>query len=155
MPLRALYEGKDFDADDLTEEHRKQKFLCPICNMQFVLVLPSIGRIKHFRHPKGGSSHYEPETEEHLRGKRSLMDIAKKLNLSAKTEVKIGKHVTDVLIEGNQPLAIEFQCSKCNTKEIEERILTYWEKGIATLWILGEKFHIDLNIKKNSNSKGN
>ena len=140
MPLRALFDGKDFYSEDLSESHRKNIFLCPICKMRFVIVLPRENRIKHFRHPKGGFSHYEPETEEHLNGKKVLMEIATKLGLKAQTEVMIGNHVTDVLIDGDQPLAIEFQCSKCNSKEISDRTETYKKNGKATLWILGTNF---------------
>jgi competence CoiA-like predicted nuclease len=86
-------------------------------------VLPIQNRVKRFRHPKGGATHYEPENEEHLKGKKVLVESAKKRGLNAKTEVMIGKHVTDVLIEGNQPFAVEFHCSKCNSKEISERTL--------------------------------
>jgi hypothetical protein len=151
MPLRALLDGKDFYSDDLTEAHRKNAFFCPICKMHFIIVLPIQGKIKHFRHPIGGASHYEPETEEHLNGKKVLMEISRKLGLIAQTEVMIGNHVTDVLIEGSQPLAIEFQCSKCNSKEISDRVETYSKNGIATLWILGKNFAADFQKKIRTN----
>jgi hypothetical protein len=62
MPLRALLDGKDFYSEDLTDANRKNIFICPTCKMQFIIVLPLKNRIKHFRHQKGGATHYEPET---------------------------------------------------------------------------------------------
>jgi competence CoiA-like predicted nuclease len=147
MPLRALLNEKDFYADELTEAHRQESFLCPVCKERFIIVLPIQNRLKHFRHPKGSKSHYEPETEEHLNGKKVLLNIATKLGFTAKTEVAIGEHVCDVLIEGEQPLALEFQCSKCNAKEISERTETYLRNGYLTLWILGKNFEGDFQKK--------
>ncbi len=75
------------------------------------------------------------------------MDLALKLGLKATLEPPIGNHVPDVLLDGEQPLAIEFQCSPCNSMEISERTKTYYEHGVATLWILGKAFYKDLMKK--------
>lgn len=108
---------------------------------------PTQKRIKHFRH-ETGESHYEPETDEHIMGKTAILELASKLGLNAETEVRIGEHITDVFIKGKQPLAVEFQCSKCQSKEISERNQTYAEKGIATFWILGANFYEKERITK-------
>lgn len=149
MPLRALLDGKDFYYSELTEVHRKSNFICPHCESRVIPVLPKLeGRIKHFRHrDKECPYAYERETQEHLYGKKTLMEISSKLGLKAKLEVKIGEHITDVLLEGEQPLAIEFQCSPCNSTEILERAETYKKQGIATFWILGKNFFKDLQKK--------
>lgn len=140
MPLRAILNNENFFADDLTEENRNNNYLCPNCPSELIPVIPQTDIIKHFRH-KNGEVHHEPETEEHFFGKRVLHKICENLGYSAITEYKIGNHITDVFVESKYPLAIEFQCSKCNSTEIIERTLTYMEKGIVTLWILGKKFY--------------
>ena len=132
--------GRNFLSEELAESNRKNAFICPNCPSKLIPVLPKQKRIKHFRHVTG-KSHYEPETLEHLTGKTVLMELASKLGLKAEPEVKIGEHVTDILVQGNQPLAIEFQCSKCHSTEIAERNRTYADNGIATFWILGANFY--------------
>jgi competence CoiA-like predicted nuclease len=115
MPLRALIDQKEFFAWNLTESDRKKGFLCPICKRKFIIVIPKQEeRIKYFRHLVG-KAHQENETEEHVKGKLKIIDIASKLGLKWDLEHEIGNHVTDVYIEDEQPLAIEFQCSKCNS----------------------------------------
>ncbi len=140
MPLRALHDNKDFFADRLTESNRKDVFHCPNCTSRLIPIIPKQGIIKHFRH-KDGKSHYEPETAEHLNGKQVLFNIASKLGLNAIPEYRIGEHVTDVFVKGRQPIAIEFQCSKCHSKQIAERNLTYLKEGVVPLWILGASFY--------------
>jgi competence protein CoiA len=87
-----------------------------------------------------GKAHgHENENDEHLKGKRVIFELASKLNLKAKLEHPISKHVTDAYFEGNHLLAIEFQCSKCNSNEVSDRTETYEDHGIAAFWVLGKK----------------
>lgn len=131
MPLKALLDEKEFFAWNLTKSDRKKGFLCPICKNKFIIVIPKQEkRIKYFRHLVG-KAHQENETEEHVKGKLKIIAIASKLGLKWDLEHEIGKHVTDVYIEDEQPLAIEFQCSKCNSTQISDRAKTYAEHGIA------------------------
>jgi hypothetical protein len=139
MPLRAILDNESFYAEILTEENRKQTFLCPNCPSELIPVIPQKEIIKHFRH-KNGEAHGEHETEEHENGKNKLRDIAVSLGFNAITEYRIGDHITDVFVESPIPLAIEFQCSKCNSEEIIDRNITYAEHGITSLWILGNNF---------------
>lgn len=144
MPLRALIDGKDFFADELTEEHRKNKFVCPYskCSSQLIPVIPHQDIIKHFRH-KNGCAHGEAESEEHEAGKYRLKRIAESLGFEATTEYEIGDHITDVYVKSHFPLAIEFQCSKLSTEEIIDRNNTYNQHGVLPLWILGSNFWIN------------
>ncbi len=89
MPLRALLNGADFSAEDLTESNRRQKYLCPNCPSDLIPVIPKKDIIRHFRHVNG-KSHYEPETTEHLSGKKALLQICQKLGLRAIPEFGIG-----------------------------------------------------------------
>lgn len=146
MPLRALLDGQDFFAWDLAESNRKKEYICPICKTKFQAVLPKRGIINYFRHIHG-KAHQEKETPEHLYGKKVLMDLASKLGLKALLEPPIGNHVPDVLLEGEQPIAIEFQCSPCNSTQILDRAKTYSENGKAAFWILGKNFYKDFNKK--------
>ena len=147
MPLKALLANKEFFAWNLNASDRKKDFICPVCKTKFIVVLPKQEtRIKYFRHFIG-KAHQENETEEHVKGKLKIIETASKLGLKWDLERQIGRHVTDVYIEGEQPLAVEFQCSKCNSAEIADRTQTYAEQGVAVFWILGSKFNKDFNKK--------
>ncbi len=139
MPLKAILDEKEFFYFwNLTESYRKKGFLCPICKTKFSVVIPKLDkRIKYLRHTVG-KAHQENETEEHVKGKLKIIEIASKLGLKWDLEHEIGKHVTDVYIEGEQPLAIEYQCSKCNSTEISDRAETYAERGVAVFDFRGK-----------------
>jgi len=139
MPLRALRNNEDFFSDDLTEKDRKQYFECPNCTSKLIPIIPKQNIIKHFRH-KEGTSHYEPETEEHFTGKNELKLIANSLGFKAITEYRIGNHITDVFVNSPNPIAIEYQCAKCSSEEIKSRSQNYIQNKVNPLWILGTKF---------------
>ena len=134
-----MLNGVDFYSEDLKEENRSQKFFCPNCPSKLIPVIPKKEIIDHFRH-KDGHAHGEPETKEHCYGKNLIRKVAMNLGFEATTEYRIGDHVTDVFVKSPVPLAIEFQCSKCNSEEIMKRTSTYLKEGVVTLWILGNSF---------------
>ena len=138
MPLRAILNGQDYYSENLTEDSRHNKYVCPNCKTSLIPVIPKKQIIKHFRHKV--KTNCKPEGEEHLTGKNILRKTVETLGYQAITEYKIGDNITDVYVKSPIPIAIEFQCSKCTTEEILERISAYGEEGIITLWILGSSF---------------
>ena len=141
MPLRALLNGNDFLAFNLTEENRHQDYLCPICNKKFISVIPSYDIIKYFRHEEGTEHFGEPETIEHLKIKQRVFFESQALGWIATLEQPIGDHVTDVeLLKTNGwgkiigRVAVEVQCSPISYEEYEDRNSTYLCEFIDNLW---------------------
>jgi competence CoiA-like predicted nuclease len=138
MPLRAMDDGQEFFAWDLSEQHRAIHFTCPICEDQLIPVLPQENIINHFRH-KNEEAHGEPETPEHLAMKQQLKDI---LGSDCEIEVRIGDNIVDALYKKRPrgARAIECQCSDISTAEFQARNDNYWKNGCRPFWILGGVF---------------
>lgn len=113
MPLRAITNNQDFYAFLLTEQNRTQEYNCPFCKQKFTPVIPQSQRIKHFRHQTGTDHFNEPETITHLQMKQKIYDTATALGWTAKLEIQIGEHITDVVLEQKKQtsIAVECQCS--------------------------------------------
>lgn len=142
MPLRALLNGQDFYANDLTKENKNQKYFCPFCKENFTPVLPHSYIIKHFRHPDGIHDHFsEPETLTHLKMKQRLYTAALNLGLLPEIEVKIGSHISDLRFSHkNLPdlkIAIECQCSSITIEEFDQRNDVYVHNQHIPLWVFG------------------
>lgn len=71
--------------------------------------------------------------------KQKIYDTATALGWTAKLEIQIGEHITDVILEqkNQTPIAVECQCSQISFREYLEREQTYRKNGFNTLWIFG------------------
>ena len=131
MPLKAV-----FYSWDLNESCRKLAFKCPHCEETLIPVIPQELIIKHFRH-KSGEFHGEPETPEHVAGKKLIYDTLQCLGVAPSIESRIGERVADIFVKGR--FIIEFQYSDISVKELAERTNDYL--GISdihkVLWIFG------------------
>lgn len=134
MPLRAI---QNFYADDLTEADRSKEFRCPICGDEMIPVLPKEDIAVHFRH-KNNEAHGEPETSQHIFGKRSVWRKAIDLGLESSLETRVGENIADVVVE---KVVVEVQCSLISESEIKKREKNYRNEGFSTLWILGGEYY--------------
>lgn len=118
------------DKEQLKKWTEKKILLCPICNKPYEYCH---GKIKtpYFRHMEKMSCDYqynEPETEEHLKGKRDLFEWIKK-QPNVKNAVLEGwipetKQRPDIMFEyKNKKYVIEYQCSPISTDYIERHEL--------------------------------
>jgi len=141
MPSRAILNGESFYAWDLTEQDRERGFICPQCGEIFIIVLPSLNIIKHFRHKSKAAHDWKPESQAHLAMKKSLMELADSYEYPCEVEVKISHdgvyRIADVLIK--EKIVVECQCSKISIKEYEERTRFYQDNDYQIIWLLGRR----------------
>ncbi len=134
--------------------------LCPVCGKPYEYCH---GRIvpPYFRHKDKEEclyEYYEPETEEHIKGKIALYKWAKKQ-----------EGVTDVVLEGWIPetkqrpdvmfkyngkqYVLEYQCSPLSTHYLERHEL-YRAAGVKDIWILGsQKYNLEVSETGITHSK--
>lgn len=147
------YDGTH-DKEQLKKWTEKKILLCPVCNKPYEYCH---GKIKtpYFRHIEKMSCDYqynEPETEEHLKGKRDLFEWIKK-QPNVKNAVLEGwipetKQRPDIMFEyKNKKYVIEYQCSPISTDYIERHEL-YDAAGINDIWICGIQKYSKKNMRK-------
>lgn len=161
--LRAqLSNGQDifiweYDKETLKKWSNKKILHCPYCknNYQYnhgKIVSPYF---KHVNSESCLSKYNEPETEEHMQGKRDLYEWIKRQD-----------RVTDVVLEGyieathqrpdvmfmynGKQYVIEYQCTPISSEYIERHEL-YQAAGVNDIWILGVNNYLqeyNMQIKK-------
>lgn len=137
--LTSLTEGKRVHAENMTD--RTKKYVCHICKEEMILIKPTTDIIDHFRHKTSSEIfHGEPETKEHLTGKKFLYDYFKEYDPKLEYILPNGQ-IADVYLTALN-VSIEFQCSKISTKEFNERNKGYREMDIPVLWILGTRNYL-------------
>ena len=148
------FDGK-YNKDQLKKWSSKKILLCPVCGKPYEYCHGKVVQ-PYFRHKDKAQcedKYSEPETEEHLQGKRDLYEWIKRQD-----------NVTDVVLEGWIPetrqrpdimfkyngkqCVLEFQCSPIST-EYYERHELYQAAGINDYWILGT----DKYLEKEENEK--
>ena len=139
------YDGK-FDRDTLKKWSAKGILRCPVCGEQYTYNHGKI-RVPYFKHLNSECSLYgEPETDEHLKGKRDLFEWITKqdgvTNAVLEGWIPETKQRPDIMFEyyGKQ-CVIEFQCTPISS-EYEERHLLYESAGIKDIWVCGVKKYI-------------
>lgn len=94
----------------------------------------------------------EPETKEHLNGKRDLFEWIKKqdgvTNAVLERWIPETKQRPDIMFEYNrQKYVLEYQCSPIATEYVERHEL-YKASGIIDIWILGTEKYLKSNMRK-------
>ncbi|MBS4177399.1 competence protein CoiA [Lederbergia citrea] len=121
---------------------RSQQFFCPICREPLILRAGEI-RIPHFAHKKNSdctSAFSEPESIQHLQGKKYLYDYFMKQGLTVELEYYLPniKQRPDLLVKnGTELFAIEYQCSILSRTLLQTRTEGYLKVGISPIWIIG------------------
>ena len=148
------YDGTH-NKEQLKKWSSKKILLCPVCGKPYEYCH---GKIKtpYFRHMDKNECEdrfSEPETNEHLNGKRDLFEWVKKqdgvTNAVLEGWIPKTKQRPDIMFEyGGQKYVIEYQCSPIATEYVERHDL-YKASGIIDIWIAGyEKY-----FKSNSRHK--
>ena len=128
----------EFLSTEVTPKENTQ-WECCHCKEKMIYVKESFnGRITHFRHKTACEYNTEPESQEHLLGKKLLFDNFKLIN--KKLEQRIGNHIPDLIGETKEglKLAIEYQCSPISVEEYYERNKNYIENGYDPIWIFSK-----------------
>ncbi|TFD97599.1 competence protein CoiA [Jeotgalibacillus sp. R-1-5s-1] len=120
--------------------HATSSFICSSCRSPVIL---KVGKIKtpHFAHRsrKNCPSSSEGETDNHLKGKKSLYLWLQSIGLNPEVEQvyqQIGRRADIAVHTGDQEYAIEFQCSPISSKVMLERSKDYYSLNIIPVWIL-------------------
>lgn len=140
--------------DELKKWCKKRIILCPACGNPYEYCHGKI-KIPYFRHADKTmcqDKYGEPETEEHLIGKRDLF-----------IWIKAQDDVTDAVLEGwipetkqrpdimfkyhNKLYVIEYQCSPISSEWIERHDL-YQAAGIHDIWICGTEKYLKDNMRE-------
>jgi hypothetical protein len=98
----------------------------------------------HFSHHANNDCDYwEPETEEHLAGKRMLKSWLENVLPSNETiaeyfvkEIKQRADIMTLYPDGHR-LCIEYQCSPVSLELLKKRMEGYEQVGISQVWVLG------------------
>lgn len=154
------FDGK-YDKEQLKKWASKGILLCSVCGKPYEYCHGKV-RIPYFRHKDKAQCedmYYEPETDEHLRGKRDLYEW-----------IKIQPGVTDVILEGwipetkqrpdimfkynDKQCVLEYQCSPIST-EYYERHELYKAAGIEDVWICGTQKYFQYYHEGNGEKRVN
>ena len=134
---------------------KKKIILCPVCGKPYEYCHGHVND-PYFRHMdkiECNVMYSEPETEEHLQGKRDLYEWMKKqsgiTNIVLEAWIPETKQRPDIKFEHNgNTYVIEYQCSPIASEYIDRHEL-YKAAGIYDIWICGtEKY-----LKENMNEK--
>ena len=147
----------NYNKEQLKKWANKGILLCPACGKPYEYCHGKV-RIPYFRHKDKAQCedrYSEPETEEHIQGKRDLYEWIKNqpgvTNVILEGWIPETKQRPDIMFKyyGKQ-CVMEYQCSPIST-EYYERHELYQAAGIEDVWVLGtEKY---LEKEENEKSK--
>ncbi|MCY9807591.1 competence protein CoiA family protein [Lentilactobacillus senioris] len=124
-----------------SEVKNTQDFICPGC-LQLVLLRRGSVKIAHFAHLKSGCNMFaENESQLHLGGKKSLLQMAQNWDPAAQLETTFDevKQRADIYLP-TVKLALEYQCSPINQDRLQQRTQGYSQMGVQVVWILGNPY---------------
>ena len=147
------FDGK-YDKFTLKKWSEENRLVCPDCGSFYEYCH---GEVIHpyFRHKEKNKDcegiYYEPETEEHIRGKLILYNWLQKLQKDNNEiqDIKLESYIPETRQRpdlsfriNNKRYVIEFQCSPIATEYLERHRL-YQLAGIYDIWILGTDKYIE------------
>lgn len=119
---------------------RNKRFYCPVCKEPLVLKAGAV-RIPHFAHRiKSRCFTTEPETNQHLQGKKDLFRFCSDNGYKPFLEQYLPEiqQRPDVLaIKNGRRFALEYQCTPISVRDIQQRSNRYFKIGITPVWIAG------------------
>ena len=149
----------EFEDGQIRKWSNKGILKCPVCENKMIYKHGEI-KIAHFAHEKDSECediYSEPESEEHLKGKRLIYEWLKTQekieNLKLESWIPETKQRPDLYFEINSKrCVIEFQCSPIATEYIQRHRL-YQLAGIIDIWVLGtNKYNIKIDGENISHS---
>jgi|SRR5690625_1793866 len=124
------------------ESYKEESFFCPTCHNPVIIKAgPQV--IPHFAHRSISNclSKHQGESPYHERGKLLLYQWLKKqhLNVALEPYIPVIRQQPDLLITCNKvtKIAIEFQCARIPSNDIQQRNKGYRHANIKPIWILG------------------
>lgn len=146
----------EYKDEQLRNWSKKKLLRCPVCGEELQYCNGDF-KIAYFRHLKNsnciGDKFSEPETEEHISGKKIIYEWLKEnskiSNLKLEGWIPETKQRPDIYFEyENKRYVIEFQCSPISTEYVKRHEL-YKLADINDIWILGtDKYNINLSRER-------
>lgn len=148
-------EGKKYlsyeeeNIDNLRGMCKNNVLVCPECKNP-VNIKAGPKKINHFAHKPGSECTYpywEPESEQHLKGKLMLKEWLDSIYPNSKVELEYKVDATnqrsDVMVIHPNGVheAFEFQCSSITEEVIKERHELYKIAKVKDTWIFGDTVH--------------
>tara|TARA_R110000824_G_scaffold75309_4_gene191224 strand:- start:5356 stop:6417 length:1062 start_codon:yes stop_codon:yes gene_type:complete len=132
--------GRKIRGSDLSSENKNNEYFCRHCNAKVHFVNGTLVA-KHFRHEVLADCLSEPETNEHIEGKRLISSILSKRYGGSPEDyeehrVKSGL-VVDVFLQrdGKPSIAFEIQATSVNYTNYGKKIERYQEEGFITVYL--------------------
>lgn len=130
---------------------REAEYICKFCGARVYLRKGKI-KIPHFAHfpnQSGSCDIWEPETKDHLLGKKFMRSTLWQFSKYSEYERNMKKYYPDVYVrtKDNYEIAVEVQCSKKPIEEVIRKTLWYSRHGIYTLWVFSWQRFVGGNIK--------
>ncbi|MGJ9458793.1 competence protein CoiA [Oceanobacillus sp. CF4.6] len=118
-----------------------ERFYCPVCKSP-VIIKAGNQMIAHFAHQSSLDclSREGGEGIEHEHGKLQLYEWLRRHNMDVRLEAYLREiqQRPDILLSvNNKQIAIEYQCARIATEEIQKRNRGYKAAGIFPIWIVG------------------
>lgn len=152
------YDGT-YSKEQLKKWATKKILVCPACGKPFEYCHGKIVS-PYFRHMEKNQCvalYSEPETEEHLKGKKDIFEWIKKQkgveNAVLEGWIPETKQRPDIMFDYHgKKCVIEYQCSPIASEYLERHEL-YKTSGIYDIWICGTLKYLDFNKKLNTLEK--
>ncbi|RSK26487.1 hypothetical protein EJF36_06215 [Bacillus sp. HMF5848] len=133
----------NYSKEVLERLRNNDSFFCPDCKSPVMLKLGE-RKIHHFAHYQSAncSIGHEPETADHMAGKKLLYDwlCQQKLNPQVEHYISSIKQRADVFVEWKGwKIAFEYQCSTISPSLLNSRTTSYVQAGYTPVWILSHK----------------
>ena len=128
---------------------RGQEYYCPECREPVFFVGGSDARLPHFSHYRESSCGWgSKESQAHEDKKNAIHDALASVlgpsNVYLESSLDDGQRPDVSFVHGDKIVAVEIQYSKISDADLAGRVLSYSDKGIPSLWLIGNlKSHIN------------
>ncbi|PWG00619.1 competence protein CoiA [Levilactobacillus bambusae] len=132
---------------DAKDAKPKEDYYCPACHERLILRRGKC-YLAHFAHQPHSrcSVSSEPESREHLLGKRQLAHFARVAKFQPVFErvyPEFNQRADVVLPRATRPdLIFEYQCSPISHASVLKRTSGYENHGLQVLWLLGPRYQV-------------
>ncbi len=148
MPIRAIVDGEEVIAPDLSDEDWKQ-LRSDVRQKKRILIMrccknpgfPRISKLgnKHFVHKRKGECNWEPESVEHIKAKTEIFLACKNAGIEAIPEHQGPDWIADVYVpREKRSIAFEIQWSSQTLEKTWERQVRYEKDNVRAIWLREE-----------------
>lgn len=117
---------------------QRAQYCCPKCQ-QPVVLKKGATKAPYFAHQTSILGHGESQI--HQLGKQAIGQLAALLHYQVQYEVAVNhQQRADVLLQKQQPVVIEYQCSPLTITQLTARTHGYQASGLTVWWVVGQRY---------------